>query len=116
MNLWLDDMRIGPDDWACAKGVNQAIEIMKTQKIEYASLDHDLGIWASEGGDGYRLIQWMIENDCWPTKGVRVHSSNPVGVQRMISDLTLYGPYERFGPNWVGEQPAEGWPTTERWV
>lgn len=116
MNLWLDDIRLEGDGWLRAKGVNQAIAILLNQPVEFASLDHDLGIWSAEGGDGYKLVHWMIENNIWPTKGIRVHSSNPIGVERMVSDIRTYGPYEFAGPNWCGEQPAEGWPSTERYV
>ena len=117
MKLWLDDLRLEGDGWLRARGVDEAIELMKTHEIEFASLDHDLGDWAVAGGDGYKLIHWMIENDCWPTGGIRVHSSNPVGVERMLSDIRVYGPYgETGGPTWVGSMPSEGWPTTDRFV
>lgn len=46
MNLWLDDVRephkFGCLGWEWAKTAAEAIELLKTGKVEKASLDHDL--------------------------------------------------------------------------
>lgn len=101
MKLWLDDMRPLPKvapgtqtGWVLAHSVNEAIEIMKTGEVVFASLDHDLGIWSSEGGNGIKLLDWMAENNIWPIEGISVHSSNPVGVQQMLALIERYAPYK----------------------
>ncbi len=94
MILWLDDIRqpwkhgyVGAE-WA--KTAEQAIAILKTGKVTFASLDHDLSEAATLGkaapGEktGYSVICWLEENpEFWPEDGVKVHSMNPAGAARM---------------------------------
>lgn len=91
MILWLDDIRppkIPGAVWV--KTVDGAIAALKTGKVEYASLDHDLSIDAifgvMEEGEktGYNVVCWMEENNVLPPNGVAVHSMNPVGKARML--------------------------------
>lgn len=69
---------------------NTAIEILKTGRVEFASLDHDLSEMATIGqpaaGEktGYTVCCWLEENpQFWPRRGVKVHSMNPVGRSKM---------------------------------
>lgn len=110
MRLWLDDVRepwlhgfIGAE-WA--KTYDEAIARLRTGEVTFASLDHDIGACADctekllHIGDmtspettffnrcphektGEDVVKWMEENNIWPAHGVRVHSMNPVGKQRM---------------------------------
>lgn len=93
MILWLDDVReparhgfVGAT-WA--KTAEQAIRHLATGRVEFASLDHDLSEDASIGRPkpdektGYTVVCWMEENGVWPRDGVRVHSMNPAGKQKM---------------------------------
>lgn len=93
MNLFLDDVRDCPDDFLHAQSVNDAIKIMQLIPIEFASLDHDLGDFEPHGGDGIKLIDWMVEEDIWPSQGIKIHSANPVGVKNMLLTIENYGPY-----------------------
>lgn len=118
--LWLDDVRPHPEGWVRAKSVNEAIAVMETGEVTHASLDHDLGVWTSEGGSGVKLTDWMAEHDCWPTKGIRIHSSNPSGVQTMLATIDRYGSYDtggRFIPT-RGDAPDQSgeWPPSDRYV
>lgn len=111
INLWLDDMRdpaaFGAIGFVWVKTYNEAIKFLQLGIVEFASLDHDIG--ACEGcveyclhiGDmttpettffnrcphektGYDVVCWLEEHpQFWPPNGVRVHSANPVGRQRM---------------------------------
>ena len=56
-------------------------------------MDHDLGDFEPDGGDGYKLVQWMAEYEGWPSQGIRIHSANPPGMRRMLADIDHYGPY-----------------------
>jgi hypothetical protein len=94
MILWLDDIRpprIPGAVWV--KTADEAIAALKTGKVEYASLDHDLSIDAVFGvlqeGEktGYDVVLWMEENGVFPPDGVGVHSMNPVGKARMIAGI-----------------------------
>lgn len=93
MRLWLDDIREPwkygyiASEWAHT--AQEAIALLKTGEITFASLDHDLSVEATCGNPapneetGYTVVCWMEENDVWPCDGVVVHSMNPVGRARM---------------------------------
>ena len=97
MILWLDDIR---EPWrhgfiGCewVKTAQEAIDLLKTGRVTFASLDHDLAEehypWncadiSACKGTGYDVVCWLEEHpEFWPVEGVRVHSVNPAGVQRM---------------------------------
>lgn len=65
---------------------------MLADSICVISLDHDLGDFASDGGDGIKLMDWLLErHTLYP---LEFHTANPVGrenMQRM---------YRRY---WLGE-------------
>lgn len=93
--LWLDDIRppwqhgfIGAT-WS--KTAQEAMALLATGSVVFASLDHDLSEEATMGqpkpGEltGYSVVCFLEENPhLWPPKGVRVHSLNPSGKQRML--------------------------------
>jgi hypothetical protein len=92
MRLWLDDIRppwkYGCIGWHWAKTAQEAIDALKTGKVEEASLDHDLTELRTLGQDdgsetGFDVVLWMEANNVWPPLGVKVHSFNPLGKQRM---------------------------------
>ena len=115
MMLWLDDIRppwrfgyVGAE-WA--KTAAEAIEILKTGKVTFASLDHDLSEAATIGmapenePTGYTVVLWMEENNVFPEEGVTVHSMNPAGAKRMVEGLRAIHrrkklPYD-LSPTWV---------------
>jgi hypothetical protein len=101
--LWLDDVRLAPSNFHhIAINFVEAINHLIFNKIDFASLDHDLAdghypwMWdgpypenseiveRSKEKTGYDVVCWMEEHNTWPPYGVRVHSQNPVGVQRML--------------------------------
>jgi len=122
MKLWLDDIRdpkrYGYHDMYWAKNYNEAIAALKLGKVTFASLDHDIGACEdcvkslSHIGDmrspettffnhcsheksGYDVICFMEDNDIWPTDGVKVHSMNPVGKERMNQVIR-----KQYGRTW----------------
>jgi hypothetical protein len=97
VDLWLDDVRPCPYiGWVWAKNYDEAIEILKTNKVRKCSLDHDLSFLQYANlhepffeKTGYDVVLWMEENNIWPEEPPVVHSHNPVGAHRMalvISD------------------------------
>src|SRR5438309_1594271 len=70
MKLWLDDIRPTPDDtWTWAKTVPEAIDLLKTGEVTYASLDHDLGdtflkLTAHEDGRLTYEYTWKLGMPC----------------------------------------------------
>lgn len=79
MRLWLDDIRLPPQDWVWAKSYDDAILLLANGGIEEISFDHDLWVEPAEasagglGGDrgsvsraGYDVVCWMEANNFWP--------------------------------------------------
>ena len=93
MKLWLDDIRppwkYGCIGWHWVRTAAEAIEMLKTGKVEECSLDHDLTELRTLGQDdgsatGYDVLLWLEQHlERWPVNGVRVHSLNPLGRRRM---------------------------------
>ncbi len=87
LKLWLDDVREAPIGYVWLKSVNEAKEYIHwcactNQSIELLSIDHDLGDYADDGGDGYKLLDWLEEYLlCYFP--IHIHSQNPVGVENM---------------------------------
>jgi hypothetical protein len=93
MKIWVDDIRLPPDDgtrWIWAQSSREGIHWLEeaydqNDGIEVMSLDHDLG-----GDDtSRRIVLWMCENDFWPVE-VKVHSANPVGVEWLEGMIERY--------------------------
>lgn len=98
--MWLDDRRSPPDDtWTWAKTAIEAIDLLRTGRVEEASLDHDLGHcdacttcngYTSPCGcechySGYFVVSWMRLENVWPKKKPTVHSRNPTGAAKIKS-------------------------------
>lgn len=97
MKLFLDDVR-EPFKYGClgfevARNAKQAIELLQTGKVTFASLDHDLAWehypWNDTGNPykeetGYDVLCWIESNNIWPEDGIKVHSMNPVGKEKML--------------------------------
>ncbi|HYE79241.1 MAG TPA: cyclic-phosphate processing receiver domain-containing protein [bacterium] len=85
MRLFLDDMRVPPDDgtdWVHARTVPEFLSIVAQRPtLELVSFDHDLGPDDSDGYDCARMMLWV--HDTRPAK-VWVHSANPVGAKRLM--------------------------------
>lgn len=96
MYFWLDDERPSPRGFVGVNSVNELkkmVEALELQGIEffYFDLDHDLGEFAEDGGDGRKFVIWLIEtgrNNCHYV--VRCHSANPVGREYIESMVERY--------------------------
>lgn len=100
MRLFVDDRRIPlqPDAWTVVKTVNDAKKVLETNTVTHLVLDHDLGDFAADGGDVIELVRWLAEcsvwdDPHWPSEGIQIVSSNPIGAQAMLSLIDTYGPY-----------------------
>lgn len=106
--LWLDDVRdprdhgFGtPEDhvhWV--RAADTAISFLTHQKYDEISLDHDLG--PPNCGTGYD-VALFIEERCYLGKMVcpvwHIHSSNPVGRQKMEAALQNAEKYSQLSIN-----------------
>ena len=104
--LWLDDIRpsgagiyeLHNFDCCVAHSVNEAKKIIQEAEKDgqnrfILDLDHDLGDFAFDGGDGYELVKWLIETER-NTKNyvVQCHSMNIVGYKNICSLRDRYFP------------------------
>jgi hypothetical protein len=95
IRIWVDDIRSTPEGYVPAKSVNEAISIVeKAEKqgdmIEVLDLDHDLGDYASDGGDAIKLLDYLAERGTFYQ--VRIHTANPVGRANMERMISRYWP------------------------
>ena len=84
MKLFVDDVRDAPDfSWKVVRSYKEAIDVLKSEKVQILSLDHDLG----EDLTGYDIINWLekkvYHEEIEPPKKILVHSANPVGVDNI---------------------------------
>lgn len=90
--IWLDDVRPAPSGFYGVRSVNEAkIAILRAEAegmTIYLDLDHDLGDYAKDGGDGIELVKWLAETERrYP---VNLHTMNPVGRQNMMAIIERY--------------------------
>jgi hypothetical protein len=111
MILWLDDIRdpakYGYIGARVCRTADEAIALLKTGEVTFASLDHDLA-WEhyprNDTGQpykekcGYDVVLWMEQNRIWPKDGTVVHSMNPSGRARMQAVIDrAYGGFHKDG-------------------
>lgn len=95
VKIWVDDLRPVPEGYLGAKSVNQAIALIEAAerdhvKIEVIDLDHDLGDFASDGGDAIKLLDYLAENEKFYP--IEIHTMNPVGRANMVRLIRRYWP------------------------
>ena len=94
-NIWLDDIREAPTNFTHVQSVNEAKSlILKLEndniKINCLDLDHDLGDYASDGGDAIKLVLWLAETGRFYP--IKLHTMNPVGRANMQAIIDRYWP------------------------
>jgi hypothetical protein len=93
LNIWLDDIRPAPSGYIWVKSVNQAQRVILGaenfgEDILELNLDHDLGDYAKDGGDGIKLVLWLAETGRhYP---IELHTLNPVGRENMQAIIDRY--------------------------
>jgi hypothetical protein len=93
MKIWLDDVRPAPEGYTLAKSVNETINlILKAEndgvRIAVIDCDHDLGDYANDGGDGIKLLDWLVERGTFYP--IALHTANPVGRDNMMRLINRY--------------------------
>ena len=96
MKVWLDDIREAPAGYRHCRSVGSCIRTIKEaaaqgKELEELNLDHDLGDYARDGGDGINLLNYIEEQvvlsplnrRVFKNCEFRIHSMNPVGAARM---------------------------------
>lgn len=113
--IYLDDVRhidsiqvLHDYNWAEVHSVNETKQLIEQCEAEdfkkfILDLDHDLGDYAGDGGDGYELVKWLVETGR-NTDNYRVycHSMNPVGATNILKMKDRYWP-EQDDDRFYGE-------------
>lgn len=91
--IWLDDIRPAPAGYFQTHSVNETKRFISRcencgVEIELLDLDHDLGDFAQDGGDGYELVKWLAETERYYP--IRLHTQNVVGRQNMQALINRY--------------------------
>ena len=104
MKIWVDDLidqkgsgRETPSGYVGVHSVNEAIRVIeeagkKGEQIEVIDLDHDLGSYASDGGDAINLLDYLRMNGLFYP--IAIHTSNPVGRANMVTLVKRAWPEE----------------------
>ena len=104
MKLWIDDVRPAPHGYHWLQSTNAALRFIRKNhdQIEEIWLDHDAGVFASDGGDFIEILKEMerlAHHPRWkvPYKAsfmkykFGLHSANPVGVANMRAIIEKNG-------------------------
>jgi hypothetical protein len=89
LNVWLDDERPAPLGFLHYKTPEEVIEVLKTNRVQVISLDHDLGL-EPDSRNGYMVARWIEEHAYLgelPRIECRIHSQNPAGRINMAAAL-----------------------------
>lgn len=96
MRVFLDDERETPVDFERVYSVNSCLYLILNSQEPLAelSLDNDLGVYAHQGGDGFRVAE-MLEwySGCGFSvlpETLRVHTANPVAREKMQNLGSLF--------------------------
>ena len=73
----MDDLRPALEGYVWCRSVNEAIRFIKCTdcEIELIDCDHDLGDYAKDGGNGIKLLDWLVEQGLYYK--IHLHTMNP---------------------------------------
>ena len=93
IKIWLDDERDAPEGYYHCKSVNEAKnKILECERdwvvIDEINCDHDLGDYAQDGGDGIKLLDWLVERQTFYP--IVNHTADSVGRENMQREIDRY--------------------------
>ena len=108
MKIWVDDERTAPGGYVHCRSVNEAIEkiiacekfnkkyrqftsagVDEEHEIELIDLDHDAGVYAKDGGDYIKILDWLeATGRNYP---IAIHTMNSVGRMNMMAIVEKNG-------------------------
>ncbi|MBR3362057.1 MAG: toprim domain-containing protein [Lachnospiraceae bacterium] len=92
VKIWLDDIRPAPEGYYHCHSVNEAKEVimqcaLNQWHIAEINCDHDLGVFANDGGNGSCLLDWLSRKCVYE---IVIHPANLVGCESMQIALDRY--------------------------
>lgn len=101
MKIYLDDVREAPKGWIRVHTYEEAIEGLKTGRVEQISLDNDLGTEK----EGYDVAKWIerqtFETNFRPPK-IWIHSANPVAARNIEATAVAIERMARYKQTYRG--------------
>jgi hypothetical protein len=97
VRVFLDDVRPAPEGWVRVSTPEEVIELLRSARVEALSLDFDLGFRGEEEQrTGELVLKWIEERVflgevAFELPQITIHSSNPVGRQRLQRALAAIG-------------------------
>jgi len=88
INIFLDDLRPAPEGFVLARTAEEAIRLLKMEKVDTLSLDFDLG-W--DRPTGFAVARFMAETGRYP-RHIVLHTANPFGRRLMYGLLARSKP------------------------
>ena len=93
IKIWLDDSRPAPEGLLWSHSVAETRLLIETAesnsiKIDLIDCDHNLGMYAQLGGDGIKLLDWLVERQTYYP--IALHTMNPVGRENMQRLINRY--------------------------
>jgi hypothetical protein len=86
-----------PDGFMC-EHLRRPFPLLRSGEVEELSLDHDLGLFTTEGKDwtGYAVLEWLERGvatgaAAFDMPGISIHSANPVGRKRLEQAIASIG-------------------------
>ncbi len=97
MYLYLDDIRTpSQPDLHVVRTYKECIHMIKNNKVEFLSLDHDLGGKKT----GYDVAKFLVQERI-EIPHINIHSANPVGKRNIQQLIERYFPDTRVTLFWL---------------
>jgi hypothetical protein len=96
VNIWLDSFREAPEGYIGTRSVNETIALIrkieeKGAVIENIDMENDLGEFARFGGDGIKLLDFLVLEEKFVP--IHIHTANPAARRNMEKMLERYWPH-----------------------
>lgn len=93
VKIWLDDERPAPEGYKHCRSVKEAEAAIRGCEyegdvIDIIDCDHDLGEYAEDGGDGIKLLDWLVERGTFYP--VKLHTMNAAAREYMQREIDRY--------------------------
>lgn len=107
MNVYLDDLRCGPNNdwerrtcgwegWVIVRSVENVKVLLKAGLVDNLSLDNDMGFNSMVLGQlnltGKDLVLWMVSENIWPKGTITIHSENFICARDMKELIDRFRP------------------------
>lgn len=87
MKVFLDDVRDPYPGWTLVRNYQECIRLLRTGKVRFLSLDHDLGLDRKSGYDVACWIERQVVLEGFRPPVLSCHSANPAGRRNILAAI-----------------------------